>query len=67
MKKADVIAFFGGGKKTADALGISRAAVCQWGEEVPGPRQGHVLLAMEAEAKRRAKAEKREKRKAEDE
>ena len=54
MNKADVIAFFGSQKQVAAALGISDAAVCQWGDVVPGPRQGHVKLAMEAEASRRA-------------
>jgi DNA-binding transcriptional regulator YdaS (Cro superfamily) len=54
MNKADVIAFFGNQKQTAIALGISEAAVSQWGEAVPGPRQGHVRLAMEVETKRRA-------------
>ena len=64
MYKADVVAFFGSQKQTAIALGISEAAVCQWGEKVPGPRQGHVKLAMEAEEKRRKDKEAKEARKA---
>lgn len=64
MFKADVIAFFGSQKQTALALGISEAAVCQWKEVVPGPRQGHVRLAMEAESKRRKDEEAKEHKKA---
>lgn len=64
MFKADVVAFFGSQKQTAQALGISEAAVSQWDEVVPGPRQGHVRLAMEAEAKRRQDEEAKEAKKA---
>jgi DNA-binding transcriptional regulator YdaS (Cro superfamily) len=64
MNKADVIAFFGNQKQTAIALGISEAAVSQWGDAVPGPRQGHVKLAMEAEASRRAEEAAKETKKA---
>lgn len=35
MKKQDVIDYFGSGEATARALGISGAAVCRWGEEIP--------------------------------
>lgn len=35
MKKVDVIRHFGTASKVAAALGISRAAVAQWGERVP--------------------------------
>lgn len=63
MYKADVVAFFGSQKATAQALCISESAVCQWGEIVPGPRQGHVKYAMDAEAKVRAEREKKEERK----
>jgi DNA-binding transcriptional regulator YdaS (Cro superfamily) len=64
MNKADVIAFFGNQKQTAIALGISEAAVSQWGDVVPGPRQGHVRLAMDAEAARRAEEATKETKKA---
>lgn len=64
MYKADVVAFFGSQKAIADALGISDAAVCKWGELVPVPRQGHVRLAIEAEQKIRDKAENEARRKA---
>jgi hypothetical protein len=64
MLKEDVVAFFGSKKNTAMALGISRAAVTQWGDVVPAPRQGHVRLAMEAELKRRADEATKETKKA---
>lgn len=35
MKKADVIAHFGGVTETAKALGIKSQAVSQWPEDVP--------------------------------
>ena len=35
MKKEDVIKFFGSQAEVAAALGISRAAVSQWPDEVP--------------------------------
>lgn len=35
MKKADAVAHFGTHEKLANALGISRASVSQWGEDVP--------------------------------
>lgn len=38
MKKSDVIAHFGGVIKTAEALGIKKSSVSQWGEEIPEGR-----------------------------
>ena len=35
MKKNEVLEFFGNASKAAKALGISIAAISQWGEEVP--------------------------------
>ena len=35
MKKSDVLEFFGSASKAACALGISIAAISQWGDEVP--------------------------------
>ncbi len=35
MKTSDVIAYFGTQDAVAEALGISQAAVSQWGAEVP--------------------------------
>jgi len=35
MRKEDVLKYFGGPKKTADALGISTASVSQWGKVIP--------------------------------
>ncbi|WP_295482107.1 Cro/CI family transcriptional regulator [uncultured Pseudomonas sp.] len=39
MLTKDAVAFFKGKSKLAAALGISPAAVSQWGEFVPGLRQ----------------------------
>ena len=35
MRKSDVLKFFKNGSKTARALGITKSAVSQWGEEIP--------------------------------
>lgn len=35
MKTEHAIKFFGSAKKLADSLGISNAAVSQWGQNVP--------------------------------
>ncbi|WP_429236196.1 Cro/CI family transcriptional regulator [Aeromonas salmonicida] len=35
MKKSDVLQYFGGVSKVANALGITRSAVSQWDEIVP--------------------------------
>lgn len=35
MKKSDVIAHFGKPSAVAEALGIDRSAVSQWGENIP--------------------------------
>ena len=35
MQKNEVLEFFGNANKAAKALGISRAAISQWGDEVP--------------------------------
>lgn len=35
MKKTDVIYHFGSSIKLAEALGINKSAVSQWGEDVP--------------------------------
>jgi DNA-binding transcriptional regulator YdaS (Cro superfamily) len=35
MKTADAVTYFGSGAALAAAVGISRAAVSQWGELVP--------------------------------
>lgn len=39
MLTKDAVAFFNGKSKLAAALGISPAAVSQWGKHVPGLRQ----------------------------
>ena len=39
MKTQDAINFFGGRKQLAVALGITRTASYEWGEEVPELRQ----------------------------
>lgn len=38
MRKSSVIAALGSGQAVADLLGISRAAVSNWGDEVPALR-----------------------------
>ena len=38
MKKETAIAFAGSASKLAALLGINRAAVSQWGEDVPAKR-----------------------------
>ena len=35
MKKIEVIKYFGGLKKAADALGIWPQSIYQWGDDVP--------------------------------
>ncbi|MCG9962375.1 MULTISPECIES: Cro/CI family transcriptional regulator [Shewanella] len=35
MKKTDAIKYFGSSIKLAEALGLNKSAVSQWGEEVP--------------------------------
>lgn len=55
MKKADVLAFFGGCMNTAYALGIDHSSVSKWGEDIPRSRISHVELAMQAEEIRREK------------
>ncbi len=35
MKKTDAINYFGSSIKLAEALGLNKSAVSQWGEEVP--------------------------------
>ncbi|MDM5057627.1 Cro/CI family transcriptional regulator [Aeromonas rivipollensis] len=35
MKKNDVLEYFGGVSKAANALGITRSAVSQWDEIIP--------------------------------
>lgn len=35
MKTADLIRLFGGVTRTAEALGVTKSAVSQWGENVP--------------------------------
>lgn len=35
MKKTDAINYFGSSIKLAEALGLNKSAISQWGEEVP--------------------------------
>lgn len=35
VKKSDVLEYFGGVSKAANALGITRSAVSQWDETIP--------------------------------
>ena len=44
MKTQQVIDFFGGRKEAAEALGIDRTALYQWGDDVPDCRQYQVQV-----------------------
>ena len=35
MRKEDAVNHFGSAKKLADALGITKGSISQWGEDVP--------------------------------
>lgn len=57
MKTKEVLDYFGGVRATAGALGISSAAVYQWGDDVPKGRQAHVELATKGKIKRKRQGE----------
>lgn len=59
LLKSEVVEFFGGPKRTGEAVGITSQAVSHWGEYVPTSRVKAVEMAMEKEASRRQRAEKR--------
>lgn len=44
MKTSDVVAYFGSKKKVADALGVGKSAITNWGENVPESRQYQIEL-----------------------
>ena len=52
MKTSEVIEFFGSVRLTAEALGLTPAAVHNWGETVPPSRQAHIELASKGKIKR---------------
>jgi len=52
MKSKAVIEFFGSVRLTAEALGMSAAAVYLWKDEVPKTRQAHVEAATKGKIKR---------------
>jgi len=52
MKTQDVLDYFGSVRLTAEALGLSAAAVHKWGENVPTTRQAHVELVTKGKVKR---------------
>lgn len=54
ITKSQALAVWGSGAKLAAALGISRAAVSQWAENIPEPRATQVDLITRLEAKRQA-------------
>jgi DNA-binding transcriptional regulator YdaS (Cro superfamily) len=65
MRTDETIAYFGDQTALAKAIGITPAAVSQWGKEVPMSRRASVRMAMreradnlEREAKRIRKASK---------
>lgn len=45
MLKAEAIRMFGGVTALANAVGVSRAAVYQWPEELPRPQADRVIAA----------------------
>jgi len=51
MKKDEVIAEFGGVRKLADALGITREAVYQWPTTIPRLRQYEIREILEGRGK----------------
>jgi hypothetical protein len=51
MEKKDVIEFFGGVRKTARALGISHAAVINWGDSIPVGRAYQVQVISKGKLK----------------
>lgn len=58
MRTDETIAFFGDQTTLAKAIGISPAAVSQWGKEVPMSRRTSVRMAMrERAAELEAKAQ----------
>ena len=48
MKTKDAIQHFGSAAKLADALGIRRSAVSQWGDDVPPLRAYQIREIIEA-------------------
>lgn len=52
MKTQSVIDYFGGVRETANALGLTSAAVYLWKDEVPKSRQAHVEAATKGKIKR---------------
>lgn len=51
MLTADAISHFGGVGKLSEALGVSRAAIYQWGEFVPKGRQFEIEILSEGALK----------------
>lgn len=64
MKKQEVVEFYGSARAASKALGLTKSAVQEWGEDVPLSRQSHVRMAMQEEQRRRDAEEKKAKRKA---
>jgi transcriptional repressor of cell division inhibition gene dicB len=58
MNKSDAVAYFGGGSKLAQALGISPGAVSQWPEQVPLLRQLQLQTLTGGELKASDKAQR---------
>ncbi len=51
MKKCDAVAYFGSQVKLANALGITKSSVSQWGEEVPELRAFQIERLTEGKLK----------------
>lgn len=52
MKSKDVIDYFGGVRQTAEALGMTAAAVYLWKEDVPKTRQAHIQAVTKGKFKK---------------
>lgn len=66
MRTDETIEYFGDQTALAKAIGISPAAVSQWGKEVPMSRRTSVRLAMRERADQLEKEAKRIRRAAKD-
>ena len=49
MTKQDVIKYFGSPKEAIEAIGISKGAFSQWGDEVPALRQYQIEVLSNGE------------------
>ena len=48
MKKENLLNYFGGQRKTADALGVKQPTVCDWPDELPYSVLGRIATLQPA-------------------